>query len=151
MGTWEHWGHFTKKFRCRLQAQNCHIIWSLYQSTSSPKGTVSCTGALFFFYMFCLWWCSSNEMHHITQKAQSWTSSWLLLGTLTWWGFVGLACQGGMDMVFRFIIEYNSLRDFGPPGNNNNNNHRSIFIIWGFFKDMIYFGLCWNLRLVTEL
>jgi hypothetical protein len=32
-------------------------------------------------------------------------------------------------MVFRFIIEYNSLRDFGPPGNNNNNNHRSIFII----------------------
>jgi hypothetical protein len=27
--------------------------------------------------------------------------------------FVGLACQG-MDIVFRFIIEYSSLRDIGP-------------------------------------
>jgi len=27
--------------------------------------------------------------------------------------FVGLACQG-KDIVFRFIIEYSSLRDFGP-------------------------------------
>jgi len=27
--------------------------------------------------------------------------------------FVGLAYQG-KDIVFRFIIEYNSLRDFGP-------------------------------------
>jgi hypothetical protein len=27
--------------------------------------------------------------------------------------FVGLACQGN-DIVFRFIIEYSSLRDFGP-------------------------------------
>jgi hypothetical protein len=33
--------------------------------------------------------------------------------------------------VFRFIIEYSSLRDFGPQVNNNNN--RSIFI-WGFLK-----------------
>jgi hypothetical protein len=33
--------------------------------------------------------------------------------------------------VFRFIIEYSSLRGFAPLGNNNNNN-RSIFI-WGFF------------------
>jgi hypothetical protein len=30
--------------------------------------------------------------------------------------------------VFRFIIEYSSLMDFGPPGN------RSIFIL-GFLKD----------------
>ncbi len=36
-------------------------------------------------------------------------------------GFVGLAYQG-RDIVFRFIIEYSSLRDFGPLGN------RSIFI-----------------------
>jgi hypothetical protein len=28
-------------------------------------------------------------------------------------GFVGLAYQG-KDIVLRFIIEYNSLRDFGP-------------------------------------
>jgi hypothetical protein len=27
--------------------------------------------------------------------------------------FVGLAYEG-KDIVFRFIIEYNSLRDFGP-------------------------------------
>jgi hypothetical protein len=27
--------------------------------------------------------------------------------------FVGLACQG-KDIVLRFIIEYSSLRDFGP-------------------------------------
>ncbi len=35
--------------------------------------------------------------------------------------FVGLADQG-KDIVFRFIIEYSSLRDFGPLG------CRSIFI-----------------------
>jgi hypothetical protein len=47
--------------------------------------------------------------------------------------FVGLAYyQGKKDIVFRFIIEYSSLRDFGPQGNNN----RSIFI-WGFLKDDI--------------
>jgi hypothetical protein len=28
--------------------------------------------------------------------------------------FVGLAYQG-KDILFRFIIEYSSLRDFGPP------------------------------------
>ncbi len=32
--------------------------------------------------------------------------------TLTWTMFVGLAYQG-KDIVFRFIIEYSSLRDFG--------------------------------------
>jgi hypothetical protein len=35
---------------------------------------------------------------------------------------IGLSYQG-KDIVFRFIIEYSSLRDFGPLGNN-----RSIFI-----------------------
>jgi hypothetical protein len=39
--------------------------------------------------------------------------------------FVGLAFEGN-DIVFRFIIECSSLRDFGPLSNNNNN--RSIFI-----------------------
>jgi hypothetical protein len=49
--------------------------------------------------------------------------------------FVGLAClptSQGKDIVFRFIIEYSSLRDFYRPlghnNNNNNNNNRSIFI-----------------------
>jgi hypothetical protein len=39
--------------------------------------------------------------------------------------FVGLAYQGKKDIVFRFIIEYSSLRDFYRPLGNNN---RSIFI-----------------------
>jgi hypothetical protein len=39
--------------------------------------------------------------------------------------FVGLAYQG-KDIVFRFIIEFSSLRD-----------NRSIFVIWGFLKDDI--------------
>jgi hypothetical protein len=38
--------------------------------------------------------------------------------------FVGLAYQGKDIVVFRFNIEYSSLRDFGPLGNNN----RSIFL-----------------------
>jgi hypothetical protein len=38
----------------------------------------------------------------------------------------GLAYQEGKDIVFRFIIEYSSLRDFYRPLGNNNN--RSIFI-----------------------
>jgi competence transcription factor ComK len=28
--------------------------------------------------------------------------------------FIGLAYQGKKDIVFRFIIEYSSARDFGP-------------------------------------
>jgi len=28
--------------------------------------------------------------------------------------FVGVAYQGKKDIVFKFIIEYSSLRDFGP-------------------------------------
>ncbi len=54
----------------------------------------------------------------------------------------GRAYQGKEDIVFRFIIEYSSLRDFYRPlgnNNNNNNNNRSI-LIRGFLKDDI-FGL----------
>jgi hypothetical protein len=32
--------------------------------------------------------------------------------------YVGLAYQQGKDIVFRFIIEYNSLRGFGPLGSS---------------------------------
>jgi len=45
---------------------------------------------------------------------------------------VGFAYQGE-DIVFRFILEYSSLRDFYMPLGNNN---RSIFFnTWGFLKD----------------
>jgi hypothetical protein len=51
------------------------------------------------------------------------------------WFVVGLAYQlprQGYCVVFRFIIEYSSLRDFNRPlGNNNNNNNRSIY----FYED----------------
>jgi hypothetical protein len=48
-----------------------------------------------------------------------------------------LAYQG-KDIVFRFIIEYSSLRDFGPLGS------RSIFI-WGVLKDDIFAHVeTWN-------
>jgi hypothetical protein len=43
--------------------------------------------------------------------------------------FVGFAYQG-KDIVFRFIIEYSSFKDFGLLVN------RPIFI-WGFLKDDI--------------
>jgi hypothetical protein len=42
-----------------------------------------------------------------------------------------LPTNGRIFIVFRFIIEYSSSRDFGSLGNNNN---RSIFI-WGILKD----------------
>jgi hypothetical protein len=35
------------------------------------------------------------------------------LSVWTWESFVGIAYQG-KDIVFRFIIEYSSFRDFGP-------------------------------------
>jgi len=38
---------------------------------------------------------------------------------------IGLAYQGKKDIVFRFIIEYSSLRDFYRPLGHNN---RSIFM-----------------------
>jgi hypothetical protein len=40
--------------------------------------------------------------------------SWLLLAKPS--NFIGFTYQGE-DIVFRFIIEYSSLRDFGPLGN----------------------------------
>jgi hypothetical protein len=40
--------------------------------------------------------------------------------------FVGLAYQG-KDIVFRFIIEYSSLRDFWPLGNNRLIFYMKIF------------------------
>jgi hypothetical protein len=49
------------------------------------------------------------------------------------WHLLGFAYQG-QDIVFRFIIEYSSLRDFYRPLGNNN---RSI-CIWGFLKDGIF-------------
>ncbi len=55
--------------------------------------------------------------------------------------------QGKKDIVFRLIIEYSSLRDFYRPLGNNN---RSSFFLMSIFEQW-YFGLCWNLRLVTEL
>jgi hypothetical protein len=52
-----------------------------------------------------------------------------LLGRTGFLGGADLAYQG-KDIVFRFIIEYSSLRVFYRPlGNNNNNNNRSIFLI----------------------
>jgi hypothetical protein len=42
------------------------------------------------------------------------------------WIFIGLAYYQGKDIVFRFIIEYSSLRGFWALGNNNNRS--SIFI-----------------------
>ncbi len=69
--------------------------------------------------------------------------SWPCGDIVFFFKFVGLAYQGKEDIVFRFIIEYSSLRDFyGPLGNNNK---RSIFI-WGFLKDDI-FGLCLKLEI----
>ncbi len=38
-----------------------------------------------------------------------------ILLSAKWGNFIGIAYQG-KDVVFRFIIEYSSLRDFGPPG-----------------------------------
>jgi len=37
----------------------------------------------------------------------------LIINQITFFDFFGLAYQG-KDIVFRFVIEYNSLRDFGP-------------------------------------
>jgi len=51
MGTWEHWGHFTKN----SGADSKHKIVILSEACTKvlhPKGTVSCTGALFFFTCF---------------------------------------------------------------------------------------------------
>jgi hypothetical protein len=52
--------------------------------------------------------------------------------------FIGLAYQEGQGyIVFIFIIECSSLRDFGPLGNNNNNNNnnnRSISFYMRIFE-----------------
>ncbi len=71
---------------------------------------------------------------------------------LTSWGWVFnwpclLQRQGRILLVFRFIIKYSSLRDFGPLviiiiG---------LFFIWGLHLKYDNFGLCWNLWLVLEL
>ncbi len=45
------------------------------------------------------------------------------------YGFVGLAYQRKDIIVFRFILEYGSLRDFGPP-----KVIIGLFFIWRFMK-----------------
>jgi hypothetical protein len=63
--------------------------------------------------------------------------------------FVGLAYYQSKDIVFRFIIEYSSLRDFYRPlgnnNNNNNNNNRSIFHMR--ILERSYFGLVFKLEI----
>jgi hypothetical protein len=51
----------------------------------------------------------------------------------------GLAYQGKKDIVFRFIIEYSSLRNFGPLYNG-------FVFIWGFLKRW-YFWLVLKLEI----
>jgi hypothetical protein len=63
------------------------------------------------------------------------------LGDSKYVQFVGLAYQC-KDIVFRFIIEYSRLMDFGPQA-------VGLFLYEDFWK--MIFGLCWNLRLVIEL
>jgi hypothetical protein len=60
-------------------------------------------------------------MRHCNGFQEAWDS----LGTGPH-SFIGLAYQGKDIVVFRFIIEYSSLRDFYRPLGNNNNNNRSI-------------------------
>ncbi len=45
-------------------------------------------------------------------QSQAWNVP-IAKATTTAMSFIGFAYQG-KDIVFRFIIEYNSLRDFGP-------------------------------------
>jgi hypothetical protein len=59
------------------------------------------------------------------------------------WEFVGLVYQGKEDIVFRFIIEYSSLRDFYRPPSNNNNN-RSIFYIRIFWKMIFWLEISYR-------
>jgi hypothetical protein len=47
----------------------------------------------------------SVRTYHKIEKKKTQQSKWFV--------FVGLAYEGN-DIVFRFIIEYSSLRDFGP-------------------------------------
>jgi hypothetical protein len=43
-------------------------------------------------------------------RNNSWESPWWLRP----WALLALAYYQGKDIVFRFIMEYSSLRDFGP-------------------------------------
>ncbi len=86
------------------------------------------------FYGYDIGWELKTQMHPTTQSLLLWLYlrlSCFLGGEKNWMGnqnlieriglddllsnglFVGLAYQG-KDIVFRFIIEYSSLMDFGP-------------------------------------
>jgi len=108
------------QWRCsRLQQNKRHIINAIWWSCWQLK-------------VFIFWLGLGNEFK-FWNKPQLQSSGPLLSANILHKEpeeFVGLAYQG-KDIVFRFIIEYSSLRDFGPLGNN-----RSIFI-WGFLKDEI--------------
>jgi hypothetical protein len=59
---------------------------------------------------------------------------------------------GKDNIVFRFIIEFSSLRDFEPLGKYNNNNRSIYFYMRTFERWYILACVDWNLRnLVTEL
>jgi hypothetical protein len=52
----------------------------------------------------------------------------------------------GKDIVFRFILEYSSLRDFYRPLGNNNNNNRSTCFNMRIFERQ-YFGFVLKLEI----
>jgi hypothetical protein len=70
-----------------------------------------------FLVLFALTWIFPTSYTLVLSLANSSTVSLVLNQN-----FIDLAYQG-KGIVFRFIIEYSSLMDFGPPGNN-----RSILI-----------------------
>jgi hypothetical protein len=74
------------------------------------------------------WWKKSHKMLDNDDDDHP---HWFLLASPT---------KARILCSYRFIIEYNSWRDFGPLGNNNNNNNnKSIyFFILGYIWKMIF-------------
>jgi hypothetical protein len=99
------------------------------------KNNIISAHILCFFCSSC-WYIFFTFLFFKTHKTITWINDTIISCLVS---LLALPTKALKDIVFRFIIEYNSsLRDFYRPllgDNNNNNNNRSIFVIWGFLKD----------------
>jgi hypothetical protein len=100
--------------------------------------------------MTYLWW-SANEvrfdltsllLHQEVPKVQC-----LMLCASIYWPCLLLPRPLRIFIVFRFIIEYSSLRDFYRPLGNNNNNRSIFLLLYEDFWKIIIFWLVLKLRI----
>jgi hypothetical protein len=142
------------KGQFKLLCQECCSggYWDFFSVLKSiMSGAVCCSGGYWDCLFFSVFFIKSilflgpttASCYYFNTQLPSMVFKVLISGLF----FIGLAYQARQGYcVYIHSRVYSSFRDFYRPLGNNNNN-RSIYFYMRIFE-RLYFGLCWNLRLV---